>query len=166
MTKHSEKPWYKEKYLWMVISLPILTVVAGVTTVIIAYNQSDSLVNDDYFKQGLAINVSLAKQKYAQQIGLSAKLEFDIESQLLLVNLKADKAIKGSILLDLSHPTKKQLDKKITLSLLSGNDFVADLPKLNPSYWYVKLQDENQQWILKSRWKLPEQKILIINPLK
>jgi len=34
----AQRPWYREPMLWLVIGIPLATVVAGITTVVIAYS--------------------------------------------------------------------------------------------------------------------------------
>mgnify|MGYP003639778068 FL=1 len=63
-------PWYKQFWPWFLIILPMCAVIASLTTLKIALDNSDSLVAEDYYKQGKAINMDLRKIKYAQQIGM------------------------------------------------------------------------------------------------
>ena len=50
------QPWYRQFWPWFLIALPATVVVAGLTTWWIAAHKADSLVVDDYYKEGLAIN--------------------------------------------------------------------------------------------------------------
>jgi hypothetical protein len=50
------RPWYAEPMLWLVVTIPALAVVAGLSTVVIAHLRSDTVVADDYRKEGIAIN--------------------------------------------------------------------------------------------------------------
>jgi hypothetical protein len=47
------RPWHREPMLWLVIAIPLLTVVAGLTTVVLAYRGSDSVVGDEMRADGL-----------------------------------------------------------------------------------------------------------------
>ena len=66
------KPWYRQFWPWFIIALPASAVIAGLTTVYIAFDEPDGLVVDDYYKEGLAINQTLARDQRAAQLGLSA----------------------------------------------------------------------------------------------
>ena len=70
------KPWYKHFWPWFLMALPAAVVVAGLSTAYIANRHADDLVVDDYYKDGLAINVQLAKKQRAAELGLSARLHF------------------------------------------------------------------------------------------
>ena len=60
-----EKPWYRQFWPWFLIALPAISVVAGLSTLTIAVLNQDSLVRDDWYKDGKAINQSLARDDAA-----------------------------------------------------------------------------------------------------
>lgn len=66
-------PWYRQIWPWILIALPASAVIASLTTVWIAVHNRDSLVVDDYYKQGLAINRVLDRDYRAATLGLAAQ---------------------------------------------------------------------------------------------
>jgi hypothetical protein len=64
-TVDASKPWYRQFWPWFLIALPATSVVAGLTTLAIAIRNQDSLVRDDWYKDGKAINQSLARDAEA-----------------------------------------------------------------------------------------------------
>ena len=169
-------PWYKQKWPWLIMSLPFFTVVAGIITYQIAANNPASLVNDDYFKEGLAINQSLGKQRYAKELGLSVEFLIEKESQLISIkltkNLKSNQINSETLNLDseylvlyFSHPTQQKKDKTIQLTRLTENEFVAELPDIPQADWHIRLTDNTQLWEIKSRWMVPQNQSLLINTL-
>ena len=82
------KPWYKQFWPWFVIAFPITAVIAGTATVIIAMHEPDGLVADDYYKEGLAINRTLAKEQMAKQLNLSAELS--LKNNQVILYLKGN----------------------------------------------------------------------------
>jgi len=62
-------PWYKEPWAWLVFFLPFSAVVAGIATYIIANHEPDALVIGEYYKEGKAINLQLAKIKQLKNLG-------------------------------------------------------------------------------------------------
>ncbi len=68
------RPWYREPWPWFLISLPAAAVIAGLITVWIAYRSADGLVVGDYYKAGLAINQTLARDERARDLGLNAAI--------------------------------------------------------------------------------------------
>ena len=72
----SIKPWYREPWPWILMSGPAAAVIAGFVTLGYAIKYQDALVTDDYYKQGLAINRTLAREQAAVTLGVEAKLMF------------------------------------------------------------------------------------------
>ena len=59
-TRRDSLPWYKERWTWLLMLMPATAIVAGFITLWLAITSFDGLVADDYYKQGLAINQTLA----------------------------------------------------------------------------------------------------------
>ena len=78
--KRSPTPWYKERWTWLLMLMPATAIVAGGITLWLAITTFDGLVTDDYYKQGLAINKTLARATVAQDMGLVARVRFSAES--------------------------------------------------------------------------------------
>lgn len=62
MSENTPKPWWKYGHVWLVISGPLVVVIAGVVTAWIAFTQQDPVLAQDYYRQGLNINQTLATQ--------------------------------------------------------------------------------------------------------
>ena len=84
------EPWYKQGWPWALIAIPFLTVIAGVVTYQIAANSPHQMVQDNYYKKGLAINSDLDLIDHAKQLNLSGELTIDTESKLISLKLSAD----------------------------------------------------------------------------
>nr|WP_315236693.1 FixH family protein [uncultured Albidiferax sp.] len=56
------QPWWKYGHVWLVISGPLVVVVAAVVTAWIAFSQQDPVLAQDYYRQGVNINKTLAAQ--------------------------------------------------------------------------------------------------------
>ncbi len=150
------KPGYKQLWPWLVFSIPLLTIVAGVITYFIAADQPHNLVKDDYFKEGLAVNRSLDKIKNASELGLKATLTQDIENQLLKLALDSLQPVEAQVVVTLSHPTQSKLDRVIKMESVSKNEFLGQLPELPAAYWYVSITDDQGEWEIKSRWHVSD----------
>lgn len=61
MKKSNEtRPWWRHGYVWLIISGPAAVVVASLLTGYIALTRQDPVVSDDYYRQGIEINKTLA----------------------------------------------------------------------------------------------------------
>jgi len=56
-------PWYRYGHVWMLIAGPAIVIVAGIATAYIAMRSPDPLVAEDYYRQGIEINKTLAAQQ-------------------------------------------------------------------------------------------------------
>lgn len=66
--------WTREPWPWILMGLPASAVVAGSVTLWLALQTNNSLVVDDYYKEGKAINQRIARDELAAHLGLSAGL--------------------------------------------------------------------------------------------
>ena len=53
------QPWWRYGHVWLIISGPLLVVVAGFVTAFIALRNPDPVIAEDYYRQGLEINKTL-----------------------------------------------------------------------------------------------------------
>ena len=56
------QPWWKYGHLWLVISGPLVVVVAALVTGWIAVRQQDPVLSEDYYRKGVEINKTLEQQ--------------------------------------------------------------------------------------------------------
>lgn len=56
-------PWWRYPLVWMVIAGPAAVVVAGFFTLWLAISTPDPLVTGDYYRRGMEINQTLARDK-------------------------------------------------------------------------------------------------------
>ncbi|MEO7393193.1 MAG: FixH family protein [Ramlibacter sp.] len=56
-------PWWKFGYVWLVMAGPAAVVVAGFATLWIAVRMPDPVLSEDYYRRGLEINKTLAKER-------------------------------------------------------------------------------------------------------
>ncbi len=151
---HATKPWYREPWPWILIALPASAVVAGLVTLAIAVKHQDSLVAEDYYKRGLAINQVLARESRAGELGLSARLS--LRDGLARVELSGADA-PPLLVVRFVHPTRAGEDRELLLAKVSGGWYQAKAPALAGSRWHVQLEDAEGHWRLSSRrWRVGE----------
>lgn len=141
------KPWYREPWPWFLISLPAAAVIAGLATVWIAYQSADGLVVGDYYKAGLAINQTLARDDAARALALTATLQGE-EGALMLTLTGRLPAFPDQLTLTLSHPTRQGMDQTLMLSHAGGGRYRTSLPTMPPGKWHAQLADTASTWRL------------------
>ena len=78
-----EQPWYKQFWPWFLIAVPVITMVMGGVLLKLAISTQDSLVVDDYYKEGKAINASLAREREAKRRNITADVSITEGSVVL-----------------------------------------------------------------------------------
>lgn len=142
------KPWYKQFWPWFIIFFPASAVIAGTITVFIAFDNADSLVYDDYYNEGLAINAQIQKQKQAATLGYSALLKRMPDNRLYL---KFDNASPKVEFLTLAwvHPADSKKDFTVDLHLQLDGSYQTKSEQLITGRWYLRLF-EDDKWMIKS----------------
>jgi uncharacterized protein len=56
-------PWWTYGHVWLVIAGPLVVVIAALVTVWIAVRNPDPVLAEDYYRRGLDINKTLAKEQ-------------------------------------------------------------------------------------------------------
>ena len=140
------KPWYRQFWPWFLMALPAAVVVAGLWTAFISFEHADDLVVDDYYKDGLAINIQLAKKQRAAELGLSARLYF--ADGFVTVDLSGAIEDSGLRLL-LSHPLEADRDFTVPLVLVTPSVYRGSLSQQVAPHWHWILQGlTNEDWRL------------------
>ncbi len=124
------------------MSGPALALVAGAVTAWIAFSTKDSLVVDDYYKQGLAINKVLRKEEVARSRGIAADIV--IEPRTLKIRLTGD--APPALFVQLLHATLAGHDMKLRLAPAAPGVYQAALPPLPPGHWRVVVEDARGEW--------------------
>lgn len=143
----TSKPWYREPWPWFLISLPATAVIAGLTTVWIAYQSTDGLVVGDYYKAGLAINQTLARDDAARALSLTATLQSDGGALALTLGGRLQ-GYPDQISLTLAHPTRQGLDQTLILNHAGGGRYRTSLPVMPSGKWHAQLVDAASTWRL------------------
>ena len=143
----ASKPWYREPWPWFLMSLPASAVIAGLATVWIAAHNADGLVVGDYYKAGLAINQTLARDDAARALGLTATLK-QADGALDLTLAGRLETYPERLALTFAHPTRQGQDQALTLHHAGAGHYRAGLATLPAGKWHVQLADTASTWRL------------------
>jgi len=157
-----KKPWYREPFVWLLILFPASAVIGGMFTIYLAVTSNDGLVVDDYYKQGLEINRTLAREKAAARHGLEATLHFERQMIHLSLNANSDYKLPHQIVIHFNHHTRSGFDKTVPLEQISDNGYQASLPDLIVGTWTVQVTGDD--WRLLKSVRFPMTQALHITP--
>lgn len=145
LQREDQEPWYRQFWPWFLIALPGSVVIAALSTVYIANRHADDLVVDDYYKDGLAINVQLERQQRASDLGIGATIHvLDHRVQVRVSGTETSDALT----LRLSHPLEADSDFVLTLSSAAPGLYVAEMPATVEPNWHWTLSSDTGAWRL------------------
>jgi len=76
-------PWYRYGWPWFLISIPCISIALGGMMLYLALQTNNSLVVDDYYKQGKAINIRIERDRAAALLGIGVMLRQTAEGLIL-----------------------------------------------------------------------------------
>ena len=150
-------PWYCYGWPWFLISFPLISVILGVVMIYLALQTNNSLVVDDYYKQGKAINVRLERDQQASLRGISATLLPDAEGLILQLSTTSPQPAGSTSwpdLLDVRwvHVTQAERDHQAQFHALGGQRYLAPATK-HPDNGHYRIHIQpvgNPSWRLVS----------------
>lgn len=150
-TLASSKPWYRERWPWLLAIMPTVAVVAGFTTAWLAVTSNDGLVVDDYYKEGKAINQTKARDRHAQYLGLAAQIQPQGNTLYVKLSGRVETAT-GQLILNIMHPTRTGDDHTIRLNW-DGSRYEGTLPTLSSAHYRIQITPEFGNWRLTGEYK-------------
>ena len=133
--------WYKEPWPWFIISILLITFVWGFFQLSVAINKGDSVVKDNYYKAGRAINADLARDKNAATMNINANIRMDQLTGEVHIQLQGDYTEQPEkLLLRIMSPTVASDDEEITLLRTATGNYAGQLEKSHSNRRYVQLE--------------------------
>jgi hypothetical protein len=133
--------WHRVPFVWLVVALPLIAVVASFVTLWLAIRSDDGLVADDYYKRGKEINRDLARDRAAGALRLSARLELDPATSVarLVFTAPGGAALPANAELKFLHATRAGFDRRVALAPTPAGHYQAGVPSLAPGHWHLEL---------------------------
>lgn len=140
------QPWHKQFWPWFLIVLPGVAVIASLISLGIAIVKRDSLVRDNYYKEGRAINARLDQDRAAAARGIA--LEGRIDDTRLTLELSGEFATPPQVLtVQFMHPLRDRSDFMVALQRSGGATYTSALPYPLADRWYVEIATpEDSSW--------------------
>ncbi len=150
------KPWYRHPWPWILMAGPFIVVIAGFITLYLAVSSNDGLVDDDYYKQGLAVNQVTARNQNSVRLGLQADLMLSTDGKQIRILLrgKPDTVLPGVLKLRIAHPTRAGVDQNVLLRADGAGSYSGKLSALLTGRWRIVLEDEKGEWRLTGDWNI------------
>lgn len=157
-------PWYREPWPWLLMAGPVAAIVGGIATAWIAIVHQDGLVADDYYKEGLAINRTIARYEAAARLGVTAQVQFSDDGRAVRVYLTGAGEPPRQLELRLAHVTRADLDRSLVLDRTEGGWYEGKIGALEPGRRTLLLEDGDRGWRLTGSWHPGTQRALSLEP--
>lgn len=146
-------PWYRQPLVWMVIAIPLSSVVMGIAMLVLSIKTYDGLVTDDYYKQGLQINRSLERDAVAERFALSSEVRLGAPGGVIDVLIEGSPSFQAPEMVDLRllHATRSGLDQYIPMRRVAAGRYRSGRPDLAPGKWYLQLNADG--WRLRGEFE-------------
>lgn len=138
-------PWYREPYVWLLITFPLAAVIGGIITIMLAVQSDDGLVVDDYYKKGLEINRTLERDRQAKLLGLDLSIQYGTDLPEVRVFLIAGNKFEypESLQLSFLNASRDGMDQKLEFKKNPDNSYTAANPGLARGKWHVLVEQDD-----------------------
>jgi hypothetical protein len=149
MAPDAARPWYRDRWPWILIAGPAIVVIAGFATAWLAWSTDDGVVADDYYKRGLVINRQLARAALGDALGLGAVLDVGPDGvlSLALSGSTPDAATPAIVRVRFTNATRAGLDRMATLARSIDGSYRGRIDPPPPGRWLISIETDV--------WRLP-----------
>ncbi|WP_144822058.1 FixH family protein [Marinobacter piscensis] len=148
-------PWYRQPWFWFLTIAPLSAITFSMFMLVVAANMKDTMVTDDYSKEGRGINLEIARDQAAADMNLNADITFENRSILMNISTGQDPATFPYLVLNLFHPTLAQKDRTIQLRSDGNGHYTGTMHEDIDGRWYYELRGPDNSWRLKGEAWLP-----------
>jgi hypothetical protein len=159
MEREDTQPWYRQFWPWFIIALLSFSVIAGLTTVWISLQTTDSLVVRSEDGMQIVAERRFSAEQLAAELQLAALLEISLDTGAVSAAMRSgDLDVAPAMLeLEFTHPAFAERDQLIPMHRAqpdnAGNPVWAghfvDMPR---GRYYVTLKS-GDDWRLSGEWQ-------------
>ena len=154
MNDSEKTPFWKLPIMWLVLGLPLASIVAGVSLVVIAARSGGAdVVRDDVRRVSQIQTADLGPDARAQELGLSAIVRV-AEGRVEVIPATGKFPRNAPLQLTLQHPARAAEDVLIELPS-AGSGWSAQVDIDDSHDWSLQLAATDGSWRLRGR--LPRQ---------
>lgn len=165
MSNNTRKPWYREFWIWFMLS-PLIAVAAAWSWLLpLAVMTSDGAILDNYYEDGLSVIERNNQSQWATDHQLSAQLQtLDRRVQLRLDGRLDEQPER--LALTYVFPTRASLDVGVELERQADGRYLGQLPETieNRRQLILEPVEADAPWRLHGEVTLPDRSIIRLQP--
>jgi hypothetical protein len=163
MQERDTKPWYKQFWPWFLMAIPLSSMMVGSQVIRLAYDGTNSLVADDYYKEGRAINARLDKIENA--IALNIQTTLDVQDGSITLEFISGAPPTGeALVLDFFHVTQDFKDFTVLLTRDAAGIYRNNEEFPIQGKWRLRLHPIDDVWKVQKKLSLPQRQAFKFNP--
>ena len=157
------RPWYREPMVWLVIAIPLSSIIYGIFFLIVSITSFDGMVVDDYYKEGKQINRELKRDKAALAHGLTAQVMIENKAVTVFILATRNYTPPPALEVRFLYSTRADIDKEIFVEQVSPGIYKGNLAELETGRWNVQIASDD--WRLMGSMRMPGGRKVLIKPL-
>ena len=142
-----DDPWYRQGIMPMVVAIPALTVIAGLSTVWIANHHADPQIEDAQRPDIIAMHADPVPDAYATRIGVTGELVAAGGRLRIELRTPAGGAPR-ELRVVFAHASKETFDQTAEAQLTEPGVYETATPALVDGNWYVEVSPDERTWRL------------------
>jgi hypothetical protein len=146
--------WWREPMVWLIMGLPMTAVIAGLTTVWIAYSHADTVLSD-YDSQGIDVAQAHEMDQRAHYMALSALMNASHGYLTLSLDGRRASARPAGLTLRIIHLDGAGTDTLLALQPGHDGTYATRLPAMRAGPCKVILESDDRKWRLAGHWLTP-----------
>jgi hypothetical protein len=163
MQETDVKPWYKQFYPWMLICIPLSSFIVGGFVIKFATDGTNTLVVDDYYKEGKSINARLDKLAKAEELGIKTTLTAS-DGGFVVEFISGAPKTGEALKLDFYHVTQPEKDFTTLLTADANGVYRSSHEFTNSGKWRIRLTPMDEHWKLQRMVVLPQTNKIALEP--
>lgn len=157
----ASQPWYRYPIVWLVVAIPASSVLVGALLLTMALRVPESVVRDDYYQAGRAINIDLRESRRAEDLNVEALFTpLDTGGWQLEVSIPESEGHGPQpielLKVMLAHPTQAHKDVDLTLRPGADGYWLGHVEELSGAR-NLAIHARQAQWQLRGQVMLREQ---------
>lgn len=146
--------WWSEPMVWLIIVLPVTAVIASITTYWLASSNADTLVTEQYVKEGFAVRQVADRDLKAAELGVGATL--NAEPGRLTVDLEGRfEVLPRNLVLTLAHPSDPNMDMVLLLEPAGESTYTTVYATIPAGKRHLELTPGDKAWRITGQWQAP-----------
>ncbi len=150
-TASVDSPLRRNPVFWIMIAIPALTVVAGLSTLGIALRHADPPLPAAYHAEGEQLDRDFAQQRLAAAHGTQVTLTANAADGQCRARVSAAPDDAATLTLLFSSVSDPELDRVVLLKRVDGGDYRGECTPIPPGRWRVSL--EGGRWSIRTQLK-------------